>query len=103
MCAYDFYQKPIDIDELCLVVKRAFHVHALERENARLAETSAQSGSVLNGLITSTPEMTKVARTIERVAGANVFVLLHGASGTGKEVIARGVPDRKSTRLNFSH
>src|SRR3546814_10737160 len=91
MGAYDFYQKPIDIDELGLVVKRAFHVHALERENARLAETSANSGSVLNGLITSAPEMTKVARTIERVAGADVSVMLLGASGTGKEVSARGV------------
>src|SRR3546814_16838475 len=66
-------------------------LHALERENARLAETSAKSGSVLNGLITSAPEMTKVARTIERVAGADVSVMLLGASGTGKEVIARGV------------
>src|SRR3546814_5119584 len=79
MGAYDFYQKPIDIDELGLVVKRAFHVHALERENAWLAETSAKSGSVLNGLITSAPEMPKVARTIERVARADGAVMLIGA------------------------
>lgn len=91
MGAYDFYQKPIDIDELGLVVKRAFHVRELEQENARLAEASARSGSILNGLITAAPEMTKVARTIERVAGADVSVMLLGASGTGKEVIARGV------------
>ena len=91
MGAYDFYQKPIDIDELGLVVKRAFHVRALEQENARLAETSATQGSVLNGLITAAPEMLKVARTIERVANADVSVMLLGASGTGKEVIARGV------------
>ena len=91
MGAYDFYQKPIDIDELGLVVKRAFHVRELEQENARLAEVSARSGSVLNGLITAAPEMTKVARTIERVAGADVSVMLLGASGTGKEVIARGL------------
>ncbi len=91
MGAYDFYQKPIDIDELGLVVKRAFHVLALEQENARLAESSAKSGSVLNGLITTAPEMLKVARTIERVASADVSVMLLGASGTGKEVIARGL------------
>src|SRR3546814_9820585 len=66
-------------------------LHALERENARLAEKSAKSGSGLNGLSTSAPERTKVARTIERVAGADVSVMLLGASGTGKEVIARGV------------
>src|SRR3546814_13887313 len=72
MGAYDFYQKPIDIDELGLVVKRAFHVHALEREHARLAETSAQSGSVLTGLIPPPPEMTKVARPTQRVPGGAV-------------------------------
>ena len=38
--AYDFYQKPVDIDELGLIVRRAFHVHALEQENARLAEAA---------------------------------------------------------------
>src|SRR3546814_3579895 len=70
---------------------RAFHVRALEQENARLAEVSARSGSVLNGLITTAPEMLKVARRIERVAGADVSVMMLGASGTGKEVIARGV------------
>src|SRR3546814_17214680 len=81
---------------------RAFHVRALEQENARLAEVSARSGSVLNGLITTAPEMTKVARTIERVAGADVSVMLLGASGTGKEVIARGVhSSRRRTDAPF--
>src|SRR3546814_1514359 len=97
MGAYDFYQTPIDIDELGLVVRRAFHVRALEQEDARLAEVSARSGSVLNGLITTAPEMLKVARTIERVAGADVSVMLLGASGTGKEVIARGVRSEEHT------
>src|SRR3546814_12803116 len=41
--------------------------------------------------VCSSDLMTKVARTIERVAGADVSVMLLGASGTGKEVIARGV------------
>jgi two-component system NtrC family response regulator len=89
--AYDFYQKPIDIEELGLVVRRAFHLHAIEHENARLAETVSRGQTVLGGLITTAPEMLKVARTIERVAGANVSVMLLGASGTGKEVLARGL------------
>ncbi|MDB5701190.1 MAG: prsR [Sphingomonadales bacterium] len=89
--AYDFYQKPVDIDELGMIVARAFHLHAIEAENARLAEVSG--GGVLGGLITSAPEMLKVARTIERVANADVSVMLLGASGTGKELLARGVHD----------
>jgi two-component system NtrC family response regulator len=44
-------------------------------------------------MITAAPEMLKVARTIERVAGADVSVMLLGASGTGKELLARGLHD----------
>ncbi|MDO7844529.1 PEP-CTERM-box response regulator transcription factor [Sphingomonas immobilis] len=89
--AWDFYQKPIDIDALGLIVSRAFHVHAIEAENRRLAERA--SGTALGGMITAAPEMLKVTRTIERVAGADVSVMLLGASGTGKELLARGVHD----------
>jgi two-component system, NtrC family, response regulator len=90
--AWDFYQKPIDIDALGLIVARAFHVHALEAENRRLAER-ADGDAVLGGMITGAPEMLKVTRTIERVAGADVSVMLLGASGTGKELLARGLHD----------
>lgn len=96
--AYDFYQKPVDIDELGLIVRRAFHVHALERENARLAETAPEDSRVLGRIISGAPEMMKVARTIERVAGAQVSVLLLGASGTGKELLAQGLHDASPRR-----
>ena len=90
--AFDFYQKPVDIDELGMIVRRAFHVAELEAENRRLAETvNAGSGDVLGGIITGAPEMLKVARMIERVATAQVSVMLLGASGTGKELLARGL------------
>lgn len=91
--AYDFYQKPVDIDELGLIVRRAFHLHAIEAENRRLAESMDGRHNVLGGMITAAPEMLKVARTIERVAGTNVSVMLLGASGTGKELLARGLHD----------
>ncbi|ETI64321.1 Fis family transcriptional regulator [Sphingobium sp. C100] len=96
--AYDFYQKPVDIDELGLIVRRAFHVHALERENARLAETAPEDGRVLGRLITGASEMARVARTIERVANAGISVLLLGASGTGKELLAQGLHDASPRR-----
>jgi two-component system NtrC family response regulator len=88
--AYDYYHKPVDIDELGLIVARAFELHGLEEENARLA-TVADGSSMLGGFITGDPAMLKVARTVERVANADVSVMLLGASGTGKEVLARGV------------
>ncbi|UZK67990.1 PEP-CTERM-box response regulator transcription factor [Sphingomonas sp. M1-B02] len=98
--AWDFYQKPIDIDALGLIVARAFHVHALETENRRLAER-AEAGAVLGRMITGSPEMLKVTRTIERVAGADVSVMLLGASGTGKELLARGLHDASRRKGNF--
>ncbi len=89
--AWDFYAKPIDIDALGLIVARAFHVHALETENRRLATLDV--GTALGGMITAAPEMLKVTRAIERVAAADVSVMLLGASGTGKELLARGLHD----------
>lgn len=88
--AWDFYQKPIDIDQLGMIVSRAFHVHALEAENRRLADRAAAT-TALGGMVTASPEMLKVTRTIERVAPADVSVMLLGASGTGKELLARGL------------
>lgn len=90
--AYDFYRKPVDIDQLGLIVARAFQLHALEQENQRLE--SAVQGQVLGTMITAAPEMLKVARTIERVSSADVSVLLLGASGTGKELLARAVHEQ---------
>jgi two-component system, NtrC family, response regulator len=91
--AYDFYAKPIDIDALGLIVRRALHVWKLERENRALADRVPDDHRVLGRLITAAPEMVKVARTIERVANTRVSVMLLGASGTGKELLARGLHD----------
>jgi two-component system NtrC family response regulator len=52
---------------------------------------AGKDNRVLGTMITAAPEMLRVARTIERVAGTNVSVMLLGASGTGKELLARGL------------
>ena len=89
--AYDFYQKPIDIEALGLIVRRAFALRGIEEENRRLVASSGADKTVLGRLITGAPEMVKVARTIERVARTSVSVMLLGASGTGKELLAKGL------------
>jgi two-component system, NtrC family, response regulator len=89
--AYDFYQKPVDIDQLGLIVRRAFQLHGIETENRKLEERAGEDQTVLGTMITAAPEMMKVARTIERVANTGVSVMLLGASGTGKELLARGL------------
>jgi two-component system, NtrC family, response regulator len=91
--AYDFYQKPLDIGALGLIVRRAFTLREIEEENRRLVASSSADKTVLGRMITGAPEMVKVARTIERVAKTSVSVMLLGASGTGKELLARGLHD----------
>ena len=89
--AYDFYAKPVDIEAIGLIVRRALQLYRIEQENRQLAERPAADDRVLGRMITAAPEMIKVARTIERVANTNVSVMLLGASGTGKELLARGL------------
>jgi two-component system NtrC family response regulator len=86
--AYDFFAKPFEPELLNLTIDRAFRMHDLQMENARLA---ALAGSPMSGLLTRDPGMLKVCRTIERLASASVTVALLGESGTGKEILARGL------------
>ena len=96
--AYDYYRKPVDIDQLGLIVRRAFQLHGLEEENRRLEDQVGDGRTILGTMVTAAPEMHKVARTIERVANTNVSVMLLGASGTGKELIARGLHQASARR-----
>ena len=90
--AYDFYQKPVEQEVLTLMVDRAYRVHELEVENRRLHQ--AHANEPMNGIIAASPQMLKVCRTIEKVAPSDVTVLLLGASGTGKERVARALHER---------
>jgi len=86
--AYDFYQKPLDTDVLQLIVARAFSLHELEQENARLRGARR---SPLAGIIATGEPMVRVCRMIEKVAPTQATTLLLGESGTGKEVLARSL------------
>jgi two-component system, NtrC family, response regulator len=87
--AYDFYQKPIDIDVLRLIVSRAGQMFELEAENRRLMDGAAMSP--VDGIIAGSPEMLQVLRNIEKIAPTDVAVLLLGESGTGKELLAQAI------------
>ncbi len=91
--AWDFYQKPLDIGSLGHIVARAFHVHALEEENRRLAQAAPADHRALGRVITAAPEMLHVTRMIERVADSGATLLLLGAVGTGKASLARALHD----------
>ncbi|ACV27885.1 PEP-CTERM-box response regulator transcription factor [Kangiella koreensis] len=88
--AYDYYQKPIQPEELTLIIKRAFELAKLEDENRRHFQQQKES---FHGIIATSPEMMAVCQKIEKVAPTDVSVLLLGDSGTGKELLARAVHD----------
>lgn len=89
MGAYDFHQKPADPEIIALLVARAYHVYELEIENRRLQKHD--QNMPLRGIITASPQMLKVCRTIEKIAPSNITTLLLGASGTGKERCAQAL------------
>ena len=87
--AYDFCEKPTDLEVLRTIVDRALRLRGLENENRRLA--SLRPRSPIERVITANDGMLKVCRDIEKLAAANVPVLLLGESGTGKELLAHAL------------
>lgn len=87
--AYDFYNKPIELNELKLILDRAFYLSELEKEYIHYQQLSTTTR--VPGVLTACENMQKICQLVERVASANVTTLLLGESGTGKEVLARGI------------
>lgn len=86
--AYDFYQKPIDVDKLNLIIERAFKLSALEKDYHRLQQKTSEP---LIGVIASSKKMQDLSRIVEKIAPTNISTLLLGESGTGKEVMAKAI------------
>jgi len=87
--AYDFFQKPVDIDVLRLIVERAVRLSELEAENRHLATMTARSP--VDGILGASDAMLRHLRMIEKIAPTDVAVLLLGESGTGKELLAHAI------------
>ena len=89
--AYDFCEKPVEIELLRTIIERALNLYRLEEENRALASTPARSPIVR--IVTGNPGMLKLCRDVEKLATTNVPVLLLGESGTGKEALAQALHD----------
>ena len=87
--AYDFFYKPIELDELKVVLKRAFHVSQLEEEQRELRQRL--SGDTFEGMIGTSTKMQDIFSAIRKVATTDVPILIRGESGTGKELVARAI------------
>jgi len=87
--AYDYFYKPIELDELKVVLKRAFHVSQLEQEQRDLRQRL--SGDTFEGMIGTSSKMQDVFSAIRKVSTTDAPVLIRGESGTGKELVARAI------------
>jgi DNA-binding NtrC family response regulator len=88
--AADYLQKPVDLDQLDLIVKRVLERRQLIGENKRLKETLA-ARSQFSQLISASPKMDEVLNVAIRAAQSRATVLIRGESGTGKEILARAI------------
>jgi two-component system NtrC family response regulator len=88
--AYDFYTKPVSVDDLRIILSRAMHIYGLEKELEALRSTSGEDDE-FSGIIAMSPVMQSVFDTVRKVAPADVSVLVTGESGTGKELVARAI------------
>jgi two-component system NtrC family response regulator len=87
--AYDFVPKPVDLDELKVILKRTFHVASLEREFKTLKDQIKLDS--FEGMLGTSAVMQSVFSSIRKVATSDAPVLLLGESGTGKERAALAI------------
>ncbi len=91
--AYDYYQKPIELDELKIMIRRALHLSSLEHENRSLHNTLERKTGQIGGMIGMCDDMQAVFSMIRKVASTDASVLVQGESGTGKELVAHAIHD----------
>jgi DNA-binding NtrC family response regulator len=88
--AFDYITKPINLDELDLLLHRIQEMQQLQSENKLLREQLVDKYS-FSGIISQSPAMENVLTTVGRVAQSNASVLIRGETGTGKELIAKTI------------
>jgi two-component system NtrC family response regulator len=93
--AYDFLCKPVEMDELKVILKRAYYVAQLEMECRKMRQFLGSD--TFEGMLGTSPQMQEVFHSIRKVATTNAAVLVLGESGTGKEMAALAI-HRRSLR-----
>ncbi|MEZ0386715.1 MAG: sigma-54-dependent transcriptional regulator [Verrucomicrobium sp.] len=88
--AYDFVTKPLNLDEVEILIKRALRSRSLEKENTELKRQVEKKFSI-EGILGHSEVMKPVFEVIEQVAPTKATVLIEGESGTGKELVAKAI------------
>ena len=95
--AYDFIEKPVQLEVLKIVLQRAAYLSNLEQESSPLLERAGQHE--FEGIVGSSAPIQDVFGMIRRVGPSDVSVLITGESGTGKELVARAI-HQQSARMS---
>jgi two-component system NtrC family response regulator len=95
--ACDYYSKPIRLEDLKVIIQRAYHIHRLHQ---RLRQSYPGSGDEFHGIIGNSRSMQDIFRFIERVALSDISVLISGESGTGKELVAHAIHQQSQRKDN---
>ena len=88
--AYHFVTKPVNLDELDLLIKRAIATRSLAEENVQLKKQVERKFTISN-ILGRSPAMQPVFETVEQVAPTRATVLIDGENGTGKELVAKAI------------
>src|SRR2546430_15642082 len=92
---YGYRHKPLKVGELHVLIRKAGEKAQLLRDNEAL-RAYAPGAEPFGGILTKSPQMQEVLRIIERIAPTDSSVLVLGASGTGKELVARAIHERSA-------
>jgi two-component system NtrC family response regulator len=95
--AFDYYSKPIRLEEIKVMIQRGFHIHQLQQ---RVQQTFPGSEEGFHGIIGKSKSMKEIFRFVERVAVSDISVLICGESGTGKEVVAHAIHQQSQRKDN---
>lgn len=93
--AFDYYRKPVMLTEIKVMIKRALHIHQLQK---RLNAFHPLPMSGFQGLLGPSKSMQQIYRFVEQVALSDISVLISGESGTGKELVAHAIHQKSLRR-----
>lgn len=95
--AYDFLTKPLNLDQLSLIVKRALEGREMSLQHQELKK-ELEDSNALKGMIGTSPAMQRVQQLIKKVADTRANVLITGESGVGKELVANAIHNLSSRK-----
>ena len=95
--AFDYYAKPVRLEELKVMIRRAFHIHRLQQKVQQIDHTFADG---FHHMVGSSKSMKDIFRFIERVAVSDISILICGESGTGKEMVAHAIHSQSPRKNN---